>query len=415
MSSSPRVGYVLKVYPRFSETFILNELLAHERADLDLEIFSLRRPADGRFHEGVARVRTPVTYIDPLGTRPAPLWEELRAANAELPAFPERLAEALDQAPEDVHQATALARAVRARGVTHLHAHFGSLATTVARLAANFAGITYSFTAHAKDIFHKSVDNVDLARKLADASAAVTVSDYNAEVLRELCPEADVRRIYNGIELEAFPYSEPAERPARVVAVGRLVEKKGFDQLVDAVAILRAADRALHCDIVGAGELETELAARIERLELGDRVRLLGPRTQAEVREIVAGAAVCAVPCRVGTDGNRDGLPTVLIEAMALGTPCVSTPVTGIPEIVRHEHTGLLVPEGDPAALASALERLLAEPSLRTRLARAARGLIESSFDVDGNTAAVRAVFARAAGRPSAEEHEPGADRLLLR
>ncbi len=413
-SSSVRVGYVLKVYPRFSETFILNELLAHERASLELESFSLRRPADGRFHEGVARVQTPVTYIDPLGTRPGPLWAELRAASAELPAFPERLAKALDQAPEDVHQAAALARAARARGVTHLHAHFGSLATTVAQLAASFAGITYSFTAHAKDIFHQSVDSADLARKLADASAAVTVSDYNAEVLRELCPGADVRCIYNGIELEAFPYSEPAERPARVVAVGRLVEKKGFDQLVDAVAVLRAAGRELQCDIVGTGELQAELAAHIERLDLSDRVRLLGPRTQAEVREIVSGAAVCAVPCRVGTDGNRDGLPTVLIEAMALGTPCVSTPVTGIPEIVRHGETGLLVPEGDPAALASALERLLAEPDLRTQLARAARELIESSFDLDRNAAMVRSVLVGAASAP-AEEHESGADRLLLR
>jgi glycosyltransferase involved in cell wall biosynthesis len=144
---------------------------------------------------------------------------------------------------------------------------------------------------------------------------------------------------------------------------------------------------------VGTGPEEERLRQRIEELDLGGTVELLGPRPQGEVRRVIAGAAVLAAPCTVGADGNRDGMPTVLLEAMALGTPCVATPVTGIPEAIHDEHTGLLVPEHDPTALASALERLLADSDLRRRLAGAARYLVEQEFEVHRQAGELRRHF----------------------
>jgi glycosyltransferase involved in cell wall biosynthesis len=386
------------MYPRFSETFIVNEILAHEAAGLDLEIFSLRPPADGRFHEALARVRAPVTYL-PGGPLKAPdFWAAISEATEELPGLWPALEETRTEDVCDVYQAVLLAGAVRARRVTHLHAHFGSVATTVARLASRFAGLSYTFTAHAKDIFHESVRPDDLRRKLRDAAAVITVSDYNLRYLRKTCGLAAtrVKRVYNGLHLQQFSYASPINRPARIVAVGRLVEKKGFADLIDACAILARQGRDFRCEIIGGGALEADLRTHIERLGLWGRVRLLGPRPQREVIRHVQNAAVFAAPCVVGADGNRDGLPTVLLEAMALGTPCVSTDVTGIPEVLRHCETGLMVRQHDPAGLASALGKLLDDRMLRVRLAVQARRLIEAKFDIHRNAACIRGIFAKA-------------------
>ncbi|MEW6637188.1 MAG: glycosyltransferase family 4 protein, partial [Actinomycetota bacterium] len=251
----------------------------------------------------------------------------------------------------------------------------------------------------AKDIFHESVNDGDLKRKLADAAAAITVSDYNARHLRETFGPAAgrLRRVYNGLDLERFTYRSPRERPPLVAAVGRLVEKKGFTHLVEACGLLAEAGCRLRCRIIGAGPLEGGLRSQIADLGLEDRVELLGPRPQRETIRHVREAAAFAAPCVVGSDGNRDGLPTVLLEAMALGTPCVSTDVTGIPEVVRHEETGLMVPQHDPEALATALERLLDDARLRVSLAQRARALIEAEFDVRRNAARLREIFEEAA------------------
>ncbi len=396
-----RVGYVLKMYPRFSETFILNEILAHEAAGVDLEIFSLRPPGDGRFHAALADVRAPVTYLAHHGRRAPDLWSLLRAAAGRLPGLAAHLDDLLAADVDDAAQAVELALLVGARGVGHLHAHFASVATTVARLASLLTAVPYSFTAHAKDIFHDNVDAGDLRRKLEGCAAAVTVSDFNLAHLRRSFPAAAVRlqRVYNGLDLDRFPYTSPADRPALVVGVGRLVEKKGFADLVTACARLVSRGRRLRCELVGTGPEEARLRLQIERLGLAEVVHLSGPRPQHQVRTTVAGAAALVAPCVVGADGNRDGLPTVLLEAMALGTPCVATPVTGIPEAVRHERTGLLVPEGNPEALAVAMERLLDDADLRVRLASAARALVEEEFDIHRQSTRLRGHFASSGDR----------------
>lgn len=402
-----RVGYVLKRYPRYSETFIVNEVLAHEAAGAELTIFSLYPPSDTHFQDAISRVRAPVTYLGSVRPKAADLWAQLLEARAAGLAVNDFLASVQSprvQAPQegvpqedarDALWALELALAVKTQGITHLHAHFASGATTVARLAAKLAGVPYSFTAHAKDIFHESVRDDDLRLKLTEAAAVVTVSDFNREYLRGRFGDAasKVRRIYNGLDLARFAYASPEVRPPEIVAVGRLVEKKGFADLVRACALLRGRGERFCCRIIGTGELEHELRDQIAGLGLEGVVELLGPRPQRELTGYIQNAAAFAAPCVVGTDGNRDGLPTVLLEAMALGTPCVSTDVTGIPEVLRDGVTGLMVAQHDPEALADALSQLLGDGALRVRLAAAARERLERDFDLVKNAALLREVF----------------------
>jgi colanic acid/amylovoran biosynthesis glycosyltransferase len=394
--AEPRIGYVLKRYPRYSETFIVNEILAHEAAGLNLTIFALLPPTDAYFQDAIARVRAPVHYLTvESGLRASDFWDGLTAVGSELPQTWATLAAARGEEARAVYQSVLLARAARRFGLTHLHAHFATSATSVARLAARMAGLPYSFTAHAKDIFHANVAPEELRCKLADASAVATVSDFNVAFLRDRYGQAaeHVQRIYNGLELDRFAFQPVARNAPHIVAVGRLVEKKGFADLIDACAVLACRNVDFSCEIVGSGPLQSDLCAQICRLGLEGRVSLTGPRPQQEIIGLVRRGAVFVAPCVEAADGDRDGLPTVLLEAMALGTPCVATAVTGIPEIIRDGVSGLLVPQREPAALARAIERLLSEPATGRRLAGAARQLIETEFDIHRNTAQLRSLF----------------------
>lgn len=293
--STPRIGYVLKMYPRFSETFVVTEILAREARGERLEIFALRPNDDTRFHAELARVQAPVRAV-PVPRRLSSAWEGLRGAAREpelSAAVARHLRELLSADADDALQAIEVARQAHRRGITHLHAHFASTATTVARLAALLAGIPYSFTAHAKDIFHSSVDPVDLEQKLADAAFAVTVSDFNLHHLqRTYRATATVARVYNGLDLDRFPF---VPRPARggtlrLLAVGRLVEKKGFALLIDAVERLRSDGIDVTLDIVGDGELSAPLRARAE-------ASARAPRSASSVRSLRARwRHICARP-----------------------------------------------------------------------------------------------------------------------
>ncbi|BCS34823.1 colanic acid biosynthesis glycosyltransferase WcaL [Luteitalea sp. TBR-22] len=399
-ADSTRVGYVVKRYPRYSETFIVTEILAHEAAGLDLDIISLRPPCDTHFQDALAQVRAPVHYLDGEGARAADLWAAWQRAAEAWPGLWARAAAMRGADARDVFQALQLARLVRDRGIGHLHAHFATLPAAVARLVAALTGITYSFTAHAKDIFHESVCRQELAARLRDASAVVTVSEFNLAYLRDTfgADAARVVRIYNGLDLARFPVGT-ARTAGHIVAVGRLVEKKGFEVLVDACAELGARGVAYTCDLIGTGELEDALRARIRARGVEARVRMLGARPQRDVAAAIAAASVFAAPCLVGEDGNRDGLPTTLLEAMASGTPCVSTDVTGIPEVIANGDTGWMVRQGDAVDLADVLQRVLARPETAHAVAARARRRIEQDFDAHRNAARVRALFAESADR----------------
>lgn len=391
----PALAYVLKRYPRFSETFIVNEILEHEKAGMRIHIFALRPVRESHFQDILAQVRAPVTYIRDISAATHSLWEMMSLARRELPGFWQALDELGDMEEGDLLQAIKLALKARERGIAHFHAHFGTLAATVTRIASRLARIPYTLTVHAKDIYHQAVDQEDMHRKLGDAAGVITVSGYNQRYLQATYGQAaeQVRRIYNGLHLDRFTYRPPNLNSREILAVGRLVEKKGFDVLVEACGLLRERGIAFHCSIVGEGMMREALQQRIERLALAEQVCLAGPRAHAELIRIFREVAFFVAPCVISSDGDRDGLPTVLVEAMALGTPVISTQVVGIPELVRHNDTGLCVAERDPAALADAMARLLQDANLRSSLAGRARALVEEDFDIRKNAAAQRELF----------------------
>ncbi|MEQ3553101.1 glycosyltransferase [Pseudonocardia nematodicida] len=387
MRPEPRIGYVLKRYPRLSETFVVQEILAREAAGERIAIAALRPAGDPCFHPAVAAVRAPVTWV-PRPTGSEALWEAMERA---LPELPRVLPELLALRPADAVQVLHVAQWVRETGVTHLHAHFATIATTVARLAGRLAGVPYSFTAHAKDLYHHDVDHDAVRAMLAEAHHVVTISDHNARWLADTfgAAAARVARVHNGLDPATIRFREPRDREARVAFVGRLVAKKGLPDLIDAMALLRERGRPTPLDVVGSGPLSETARRQVDELGLTGLVRFHGPLPADAVAGIVGAASVFAAPCVHAPDGDRDGLPTVLLEAMALGTPCVATTVTGIPEAVRHDRTGLLVPERDPAALADAITVLLDDPARGIRLARAARALVEDRFDRADQAAAL--------------------------
>lgn len=390
-----RIAYVVKMFPRFSETFIVNEILAHEAAGVEVEIFSLRPPVDTHFQDLLGRLRAPVRYVPSDGLRAADFWEACRTAGASCGSLDGTLSAACTDDGRTVYQALVLADALRRGRFDHVHAHFASVAASVARLAAGLAGLPWSLTAHAKDIFHDEVCDADLARKFASASRVITVSDFNRRDLVARFPEAEdrIERIYNGLDLDRLRPGRAEQMSVEVLAVGRLVEKKGFDVLLDAVARLRAQGRPVRTAIVGDGELAEGLRQIAGAQGVADLVRFTGPLPQAAVHAALASSRVFVASSVVGADGNREGLPTTILEAMACGTPVVASATTGVPEVVDHGRTGLLVAERDAAGLADAIARLLDEPSLGTRLAHEARALIERSFDVHTNAARMRAVL----------------------
>jgi glycosyltransferase involved in cell wall biosynthesis len=403
------------MFPRFSETFILAELLELERQGVRIRIFSLRPPQDTETHADLTRLRATVDYV------PLPTWKAWRSLSGAhlgvLARHPVRYLAAAwrvvrrrrrDSAKHFVQAAWVAAR-LEGAGISHVHAHFASSATSVAIHLNRLTGPSYSFTAHAKDIYLDTVSSNDLARKLAGARFAVTVSDYNARHLAPLDRRGRLVRIYNGLDLAQFAARERRpELPPLVLAVGRLVEKKGFDDLIRACAVLKGRGVAFRCAIVGSGGERDGLASMIEELDLTDRVELAGPMPRERLIELLPRASAFAAPCVVAADGNRDGLPTVLVEAMALGVPVVASDVTGIPELVRHGETGLIVPQRDPTALALAIQTLVTDDAFAARLATAGRRLVEEKFDLRRNVAVLRRLLvgARVAPRRATEARQ---------
>ncbi|PLL13608.1 colanic acid biosynthesis glycosyltransferase WcaL [Tabrizicola sp. TH137] len=399
MADTPlRIGYVVKRFPRFSETFILNEVLALEAQGISVEVFSLLDPPDEPRHARLADLRAPVTR---LADTPAPPVLPATGDAALFAGTPPLAAARL------MAKAGRVAEAAQARGLHHLHAHFASDAASVALLAGRAAGLTFSMTAHARDIYHDYIDpQTDAAKRRAKLMAAdftVTVSDFNLRHMRTLCPEAAPRihRLYNGIDLAAF-HPAPVQRavPGRILAIGRLVEKKGFADLIAACALLQAQGRAFDCRIIGDGPLRAPLTDQIAALGLQGKVQLLGPMPQEHLAAALEEASLVTLPCIITPDGDRDGLPTVLLEAMAKALPVVTTTVTGGPEIVADGITGLLVPPGSPAALATALGSLIDDPARAQRMGRLGRQRAESLFDLRASSATLAGLFAKAARHP---------------
>jgi len=411
-TSRLRVGYVLKRFPRLSETFILNEILALERQGIEVEIFSLLKPPAEKRHALLAEVRARVTYLPSAGNlgrikmlqgldaQPVTLADLL---NGETDPFgPLFCAKDAEEIAALHLKAAATALLARQRRVDHLHAHFGSDATTVALLAGRLSGLGYSFTAHARDIFHTyhapEADDAMRRIKLNEAQFCATVSDYNVRRLKGIAPGARVHRLYNGIDLSRFRPAPSRRQPGLIVAVGRLIEKKGFADLIEACRLLRPNAPGMRCRIIGDGPLLGDLEGRIRAAGLEGTVEIAGPQPQEALIGLMQEASVIALPCVISASGDRDGLPTVLLEGMALGLPVVTTTTSGGPEIVEDGETGFLCPPGDPAALAQALGAALADPDRAARMGVAGRRRAERLFSLERNVATLAGYFREAAG-----------------
>jgi glycosyltransferase involved in cell wall biosynthesis len=248
-----------------------------------------------------------------------------------------------------------------------------------------FFGIPYSFTAHANDIFAPRDFVVSLAKLIGNAAAVVTVSDYAVRSLQERFPEsaAKIHRVYNGVDLSRFAITDFGSAPAAIISIGRLIEKKGFSDLISACALLRSGGRKFQCIIIGEGPLEESLRAQIAAEDLKQCVTLTGPQTQAEIAKRLTHATVFALPCTHEAGGGMDNLPTVIMEAMAAGLPVISTSLAGIPEMVEDGANGKLIPERDPAALAAALEKLLDDPERARRLGERGRQIAREKFSIE--------------------------------
>ena len=401
-----RVAFVLKGYPRLSETFIAQEIAALERRGLDILIVSLRHPTDTRVHPIHAEIRAPLLYLpeyvrdDPMRVLRA--WWRVRR----LPGYRAARATWLrdwwrDRTASRMRrfgQALVLAHEVPS-DIVRLHAHFLHTPASVTRYAAMMRGLVWSGSAHAKDIW--TTPQWDLREKLASCQWLVTCTGTNRDYLATLAPPGRVELVYHGLDLDRFPWhhlerpasdGSMADQPVQILSVGRLVEKKGTDVLLDALALLPPA---LHWRLVhvGGGPLREVLALRAEKLGIADRIVWRGAMTQDQLLTEYGAADMFVLASRIAQDGDRDGLPNVLMEAQSQGLPCVATGVSAIHELITNGITGVLVEPESPPALAQALAALIADPARRGVLGEAGRARVTAQFGMQANLERLAAKF----------------------
>jgi glycosyltransferase involved in cell wall biosynthesis len=401
-SNQKKIAYLLDSFPELSETFVLQEILELKRQGLPLYLFSLFKPSANKMANGAWNAQLPLTYISHQSR-----LDLLAIVGKRFFKTPKRLLHTAMLTFAHYHFRLAISylvcgvfvsEQIECQGITHLHAHFAAGAASVAQVVHLLTDIPYSFTAHAYDIylFHKSV----LTYKMRMAHFVVTCNAYNQHYLKSLVDQRIGERIhciYYGLNLDIFPSDEnsgpTSEKIPLILAVCRLVEKKGVPYLLSACRILKDQGYDFICHIAGDGPQRPLLEQKIHELALADRVKLLGAATHKQVIEMYQQTTVVALPCIIASNGDRDGIPNVLIEALYMRIPVVSTPVAGIPELISDGENGLLVPPQDSSALASALARLLDDPSLRHRLAYAGRETVLERFDLAKNAQCLIELF----------------------
>lgn len=411
MNRALRIGYVVKRFPRISETFIAQEVLELERRGADVRILALTEndaPAD---HAWLQQLRAPVRVIaDPAGDA----WGELCRRHQQTGSrrgVRRALATALDfpsdSARRRLWQGVAIARISDGERLDHLHAHFANAPAEVALLAHHLCATPFSFTAHAKDVWLNPAGPAQWRRLVRHAEFVVTVSEATRRhvsglVGARLAPK--IRHLFNGVDLRLLQPARArlaADQVPRLLCVARLIEKKGIDVLLDACALLKRDGVGFDVVVIGDGPHAESLHSRRDALGLGDRVDFRGATAHEAVIEQLHRSAVCVLPCRVASDGDRDTLPTVLLEAMACGLACVSTRVGGVPEIVEDGVTGRIVPPGDAVQLAVALMPLLHDRTIRERMGRQGRQRAERLFDRTQTVARLHGWFGASAATPA--------------
>lgn len=396
IATAAKIAIVLKGYPRLSETFIAQEVLGLERRGLPLHLVSLRHPTDPARHPVHDEITAPLLYLpEYLHHEPRRAFRAWRSA-AKLPGYAAaRAAAAADYRRDPTRnrmrrfgQACVLAAELGGTA-THLHAHFLHTPGSVARYAAMLLGIGFSLSGHAKDVW--TTPRWDLADKLCGAAWTVACSNAAADTLRDIAPGASIETVYHGLDPQRFPsYTEmrpprtgaAQDDPLRLLAVGRAVDKKGFDGLLSSLAALPSV---LHWRLthIGAGPRLSELQRQAGRLGLSDRIDWQGARTQDHVLHSMRAADLFLMTSRITADGDRDGLPNVLMEAQSQALPVIATQVSAIPELVQHGRTGVLVPPEDADALCAAIQGLAGDPGRRTHLGAAGAARLRKEFGSD--------------------------------
>jgi len=391
-----RVAYILGEYPSVTETFVTNEIRGLVGAGVPVMVLALRR---GR---GDHAADCPTFYRDslPVG-QSSGQWRAWPRLARDALALEAGSPSSVLAAVRNVGTAIRFAQIVREMGIPHVHAHFGFIPTDVALMIAGIERVSVSFSVHAWDVW---CAGRTLPRKIGRAALCIACTEAARRHLCSLAGEPKLDKticVYHGTDLDRFAFRPRAalSDPRRILAVGRLVPKKGFGTLLHACARLRQK-MDVRCEIVGRGPLERTLRNLAEKLRLGDAVLLAGSVPHALMPEAYARADVLAVPSIVAPDGDRDGLPNVVVEAMACGVPVVASRLSGIPEAVLDGQTGLLCDPADSSALAGALERMLTDGALRSHCIQAGRTLVEEKFDAARNSRQVlEAMRSAAAGQ----------------
>lgn len=392
-----KIAYILGVFPSLTTTFVDREILATQQKGVGLVLVSMRTPTPFDMRPEIKNLADATEYLMPASWSRF-LWAHICFALTQPRTYVTTLAYLLTRRHQGMGAwARTLfyflvgvwaAKILEGRGINHIHAHFANRATVVAMVASRLLGVPYSMFAHAYDIY---VSPVMLAEKMDSAKFVATCTGYNKAHLDHIANGRfanKVHLVYHGLELSNFV---PADRSSHdeytplLLSVGQLREKKGFPYLIRACKLLKERNYDFRCEIIGGGPEYATLKTLITDLDLEGTVVLRGALPHPEVMTGYAHAALFVLPCVLAKDGDRDGIPNVLLEAMAMQLPIVSTRLSGIPEVIEDDHTGLLVPSEDEQALAEAIARLLDNPELREELGREGRKRIEECFDVRRN------------------------------
>ena len=385
---------ILKGYPRISETFISNEILLLERLGFYVHIFSMRAPRENFTHESIKQIKAPVDYLPETLLLPLPrfLYYNLLL----FLKIPRRYLEALNMALRRfrrTHKAATFKHLLQAgylvqkllpsSGVCHLHAHFAHSPTSVALFSSKLSGLKFSFTAHAKDIYTSNEEQ--LREKLNLAKFVVTCTEYNRQHLSALSDgaKAPIYRVYHGIDTGLFNKPDNIRAPVppyKLLTVARMTAKKGLNTVYQAVKWLKDNGYSVKHSLVGDGEDKKEILSYVHHLGIDGVTKWHGTQPHHEVLELYRRADVFVLGCEVAPNGDRDGIPNVLLESMAVGVPVVATTVSAIPELVQDGETGLLVPPRDPEKLGAAIARLLDDDKLRGKIVTKARERVLNDF-----------------------------------
>jgi glycosyltransferase involved in cell wall biosynthesis len=382
-----RFAYLFERFPSFGQTFCYREVAELDRQGVAPPIFSIRQPKDEPPQDWDPQIVARVHYL-PEEADLVPEIDRLLKRKK----FGSQVVDAVAEWGRRtdflrLYQAIYVGLRLQEAGIDHVHAHFAGMAARTAFWIGKFFGISFSFTGHANDIFAPRDFETGLDQLMESANAVVTVSDFGVRYLKERFPPAaeKIHRVYNGIDLAKFQRADFRGSKQLIIAIGRLIEKKGFADLVRACEVLRKRGHDVWCQIIGEGPLESVLRADIDNRGLHEHLLLSGPLPQTEIGTRLAGATMFALPCIAEETGAMDNLPTVIMEAMAAGLPVVSTNVGGIPEMVVCSETGLLVSPGDPAALAEAIEKFIVDPALARKFGQAGYERSQTLFSIEKN------------------------------